>query len=110
MACAHSLPMISPLAVATRNGLNSKAMEAQQRLVALLTPYLGRKIRKISGYGGWGDGQLESEIGQGDWFVVEALATDLFSADASGLWRRVLRRQRGRLAMFAAYPDDVGSN
>ena len=45
--------MISPLAVATRNGLNSKAMEAQQRLVALLTPYLGRKIRKISGYGGW---------------------------------------------------------
>ena len=53
--------MISPLAVATRNGLNSKAMEAQQRLVALLTPYLGRKIRKISGYGGY-VAKLQAEL------------------------------------------------
>ena len=67
-------------------------------------------LRIFSGYAGWGNGQLEGEVGQGDWFVVESLATDLFAVDASGLWRRVLRRQRGRLAMFAAYPDDVGSN
>lgn len=41
------------LAVSTRNCVNLKAMEVQQRLASLLTPYLGKKVRKISGSGGW---------------------------------------------------------
>ena len=39
--------------VEARNLLNSKALEYQREMVKLLTPYLGKKVRKVSGYGGW---------------------------------------------------------
>lgn len=39
--------------VEARNLLNAKALEYQTEIVKLLTPYLGKKIRKVSGHGGW---------------------------------------------------------
>jgi putative transcriptional regulator len=67
-------------------------------------------LRIFVGYAGWGPGQLESEIDQDAWFVVTTRATDPFSADPDRLWRDVLRRQRGRVAMFANHPADPNDN
>ena len=55
-------------------------------------------------------GQLESELAQGGWFVVAAEPDDPFGDEPEQMWRRVLRRQRTRVAMFAQYPDDVTTN
>lgn len=49
------------LEVTTRNAVNLKAMDAQQRLAELLTPYVGKKARKVSGYGGW-VAKLQTEL------------------------------------------------
>jgi hypothetical protein len=38
---------------AARNALNTASIALRDELVTLLTPYLGAKIRKVSGYGGW---------------------------------------------------------
>ena len=35
---------------------------------------------------------------------------DAFAADPEKLWRTVLRRQVGELAMVATYPDDPSAN
>ncbi|MGH9155798.1 MAG: YqgE/AlgH family protein [Acidimicrobiales bacterium] len=67
-------------------------------------------VRVFAGYAGWGAGQLEAEIGVGAWFVVEATSDDAFSPTPEGLWRSVLRRQRGRLALFADAPTDPTLN
>jgi hypothetical protein len=37
----------------SRNGANARAMAVQHELRELFTPYLGRKLRKVSGYGGF---------------------------------------------------------
>jgi putative transcriptional regulator len=66
--------------------------------------------RLFSGYAGWDSGQLEAEIEEGSWYVVEARAPDLISADPEGLWRRVLRRQGGALAVVSGFPDDPSMN
>jgi putative transcriptional regulator len=66
--------------------------------------------RLFSGYAGWDSGQLETEIEEGSWYVVQALAPDPVSADPEGLWRRVLRRQGGALAVVSAYPLDPTMN
>jgi putative transcriptional regulator len=66
--------------------------------------------RLFSGYAGWGTGQLEDEIEEGSWYVVPAEARDPISADPEGLWRRVLRRQGGALALVAGYPEDPTHN
>jgi len=41
---------------------------------------------------------------------VSAEARDPVSADPEGLWRRVLRRQGGALALVSGYPSDPAAN
>jgi putative transcriptional regulator len=67
-------------------------------------------IRVFAGYAGWGPGQLEGEIDAGAWFVVLAEPGDALSGDPDQLWKRVLRRQGGRLALVAAYPNEPNLN
>jgi putative transcriptional regulator len=67
-------------------------------------------LRVFVGYAGWGPGQLESELADQAWFVVRAAASDPFSDRPEELWRAVLRRQRGRVAMFAHFPADPETN
>ena len=69
-----------------------------------------RAMRVFIGYAGWGPGQLDDEIEVGGWFVVDHEPGDAFSADPRGLWRRVLRRQPGDLALLSTAPDDPSLN
>lgn len=66
--------------------------------------------RLFSGYAGWDSAQLEEEIVDGSWYVVPAEARDPISADPEGLWRRVLRRQGGALALVSGFPSDPAVN
>jgi putative transcriptional regulator len=68
------------------------------------------RLRVFAGYSGWGEGQLEGEIVQASWFVVDSEPGDAWTRDPSGLWRAVLRRQRGRVKLFADSPTDPTTN
>jgi putative transcriptional regulator len=72
-------------------------------------PNLGR-VRVFSGYSGWEGSQLELELAIASWFVVSAEEADVFTDEPEGLWRRVLKRQPNRLALFANFPEDLRSN
>lgn len=67
-------------------------------------------IRIFAGYAGWGAGQLEGEIDEGAWYVVDAEARDPFTDRPERLWSEVLRRQRGELAFMSTYPGDPSDN
>ena len=67
-------------------------------------------VRVFSGYSGWGAGQLEGELAAGAWIVVDAVDGDLLDDDPDTLWRRVLRRQTGRVSWLAGVPDDLSAN
>jgi putative transcriptional regulator len=75
----------------------------------LLAPELG-SLRIFAGYAGWAPGQLEDELLEGTWYLVESEPGDVSSPDPERLWRSVLRRQRGELALVATYPDDPSLN
>lgn len=68
------------------------------------------ELRVFSGHAGWAPGQLEEEIGSGAWFVVDARPDDALTPSPRRLWSHVLRRQGGRLALFAAFPPDPALN
>ncbi len=71
------------------------------------------EARLFVGYAGWGSGQLEMEIAQEAWFVVDSRPGDAFALHPETMWVEVLRRQRGRrahLALFANYPRDLRVN
>lgn len=67
-------------------------------------------IRFFAGYSGWGPGQLEAELAQDAWVVVEAVVDDVFAPDPETMWRSVLRRQGGKLAMLANFPPHPSMN
>jgi putative transcriptional regulator len=68
------------------------------------------RLRVFTGYAGWSPGQLEGELEAGAWLVARAEPDDATSLDPSGLWRAVLRRQKGRSAWLANFPDDLSMN
>lgn len=67
-------------------------------------------LRVFAGHAGWGPGQLERELREGAWFVVDAVPDDVVSDEPERLWRDVLRRQVGALGLVATYPDDPSEN
>ncbi len=70
-----------------------------------------RRGRVYAGYAGWGPGQLEGELEEEGWFVVEhPLADEVFSPGADALWQDVLKRQGGHFALIARMPLDPSLN
>jgi putative transcriptional regulator len=67
-------------------------------------------LRVFSGYSGWGAGQLEGELELDAWVVVDAIPDDALFDQPDQLWRTVLRRQRGGLALLAGFPHDPSMN
>jgi putative transcriptional regulator len=68
------------------------------------------KLRVFAGYAGWGAGQLADEIAEGAWLVVAGHANDVFAEPDTDLWRTVLRRQGGSVALLATFVDDPRLN
>ena len=69
-----------------------------------------RSLRLFRGYAGWGSGQLDAELEEGAWLVLPSTDDDVFSPHPQGLWRNVLRRAGGRLAVLADAPEDLTWN
>jgi putative transcriptional regulator len=62
-------------------------------------------FRLFVGYAGWGKGQLEAEIAEGGWFVVDAQPEDVFAATTDELWVTVLARQGGLFRTISENPS-----
>ena len=75
----------------------------------LVLPAVAR-VRVFAGYAGWGPGQLEGEIDEGAWYVVDSDPDDALCAEPGGLWRTVLRRQGGDYALVSTFPPDPTMN
>lgn len=67
-------------------------------------------VRVFRGYAGWSGGQLDAEIDEGAWLVLDAEIDDVFSDRPDELWHTVLRRQPGRLSWLALAPPDLSLN
>jgi len=67
-------------------------------------------LRVFFGYAGWSAGQLDAEIKDGGWIVIEAEPSDTWTDDPDVLWRSVLSRQGWPVAAFASFPEDPGLN
>jgi putative transcriptional regulator len=67
-------------------------------------------VRVFAGYAGWSAAQLEAEIDEGSWFVVDAEPGDLRTDEPEEMWREVLRRQRSELAWVSLMPEDPSMN
>ena len=68
------------------------------------------RFRLFAGYSGWGAGQLEAELAEPSWIVVDAEPDDAFAGDPDELWRTVLHRKGGAFDLMQSMPYDPGLN
>jgi putative transcriptional regulator len=68
------------------------------------------QCRIFAGHAGWSPGQLEAEIEEQAWLVIDRDDDDLFGDDPEALWLRILERQGGPLAQLAHQPEDPRRN
>jgi putative transcriptional regulator len=66
--------------------------------------------RVFAGYAGWGEGQLDAEVEQGDWIAQAPQPQDVFTEDPERLWSEVLTRKGGSYALIARMPSDPSLN
>jgi len=69
-----------------------------------------RAARLYAGYSGWGPGQLDAELAEDAWIVLDADPGDPFQPDSGALWERILARQGGHLARLSLFPRDPSLN
>lgn len=72
-----------------------------------------RSVRVFAGYAGWSDGQLQAEIDEGAWYVIDIARdprVDLCSTEPQQLWSNVMRRQRSDLRLLVHRVDDPDLN
>jgi putative transcriptional regulator len=62
--------------------------------------------RVFAGYAGWGEGQLDAELDQGDWIADATVPEDVFTEAPDELWSTVLNRKGGTYALIARMPSD----
>jgi len=68
------------------------------------------RVRVFAGYAGWNAGQLERELEEGAWYLLDADPEDALTSQPGGLWRFVLHRQGGQLALVSNFPADPTMN
>ena len=66
--------------------------------------------RVFAGYAGWGEGQLDAEVEEGDWIAHGAVPDDVFCEAPEDLWSSVLTRMGGSYALIARMPPDPSVN
>ena len=68
------------------------------------------QVRIFAGYAAWAPGQLEAEVAEEAWFVLDHAGGDPFAEQPAELWWQVFGRQRGDLNRLRLYPRNPGDN
>jgi putative transcriptional regulator len=73
-----------------REGLYLSTSPALLRRV--LSTYPAPRARVLSGYAGWGPGQLDQELAQSAWLMGDVDLDLVFDVEASRMWETAIRR------------------
>ncbi len=68
------------------------------------------EVRIFAGYAAWAPGQLEAELADNAWFVLDHHSSDAFVSDPTELWWQVMERQEGELHQLRHYPTNPSDN
>jgi len=68
------------------------------------------KIRFFLGYSGWGNGQLDGELGEKSWLSVPATRKILFHEQPDDIWKDSLKHLGGEYEMMINFPIDPSLN
>ena len=67
-------------------------------------------LKAFAGYAGWSQGQLESEIAQKAWLVLQPVREIIEMEEPETAWRTIMRHSGPLMKLLAEAPDDPELN
>jgi len=67
-------------------------------------------VRFFLGYSGWGEGQLEKELGEDSWVIGNAPGKAIMTYRTEDTWKMVLRNMNKRYKIWADFPESPEMN
>jgi len=71
---------------------------------------LENDIRFFIGYSGWEANQLEQEIEEDSWLVVESNLEDILETNSEDLWKNIIQEMEGNISLLSTFPEDPNLN
>jgi putative transcriptional regulator len=68
------------------------------------------QVRFFLGYSGWGEGQLEKELGENSWLIGNAAGKAVMSYRTEDTWKMVLRNMNKKYSIWADFPESPEMN
>ncbi len=68
------------------------------------------QIRFFVGYSGWEADQLEKEIEEDSWLVVESDLMEIFKTETDNLWKLLLEGLDEEISILSTFPEDPNMN
>ena len=100
-ACAGPSGGVNPIAA----GIGTVDLDTDPtELIAL------QGVRFFAGYASWAPGQLDAELVDDAWIVLDATESDLLHPEPAELWWTVVGRQRSDIRLLANYPSEPWVN
>ncbi len=62
-------------------------------------------LHAYAGHAGWAPGQLEAEVGRGDWYIVAADVATVFNSHPKDIWEKLIQRVEGDWVNVPASPS-----
>jgi putative transcriptional regulator len=81
-----------------------------QFLQEAITDENGPYVHLCFGYAGWGEGQLEREFLDGQWFLHPATSKHVFFTSPEKLWQTLLREMGGKYTTLSMIPENLSLN
>lgn len=69
-----------------------------------------RDVKIFSGYSGWSPSQLENEVLQKVWTVVDVYNLDYTLPNDHTLWKSIMQNLGGEYLLWANAPEDISLN
>ncbi|CAI9675052.1 MULTISPECIES: YqgE/AlgH family protein [Elizabethkingia] len=69
-----------------------------------------KNIKIFSGYSGWSPQQLEGEIKNKMWTVIEVINLDYTESNDQNLWKKIMQGLAGEFLLWANAPEDISQN
>jgi putative transcriptional regulator len=105
----HTLPEI-PRALHLKDGVYWGGDFEYVKSLAIANRLNAENSRFFVGYSGWGKDQLNQEVQENTWFVVDYDLRFIFEQGGEKLWQNLLKNLGGRYKVFANYPKDPKLN
>lgn len=68
------------------------------------------EIRFFLGYAGWSAKQLEDELSENAWLVVELNSEIIMKAESANTWNQILEKMGDKYQVWSNFPENPGLN